>query len=193
MTVEKNLRCVKISFVILGPKELLKLVKKIKLVENLSERELTNPEGAGFDLRLGRVYKLKGKGFLGVDERKTPDVKLIAQFNPKKKSSIIIKPGQYFLTETFERLNMPINLVGIVKPRTTLHRSGIITRVSIADPGYNGTLHPGIFNAGGVPVEIELGARYVNIMFFEIKGEGSHYRGQWQGGRVAATKKEKQV
>jgi hypothetical protein len=30
-------------------------------------------------------------------------------------------------------------------------------------------------------------------MFMEIKGKGSQYRGQWQGGRVAATKKEKQV
>ena len=37
---------------VLGPKALLQLVKKAKLVENLSERELTNPEGAGFDLRL---------------------------------------------------------------------------------------------------------------------------------------------
>ena len=37
---------------ILGPKKLLELVKKKKLVENLAHRELTNPEGAGFDLRL---------------------------------------------------------------------------------------------------------------------------------------------
>jgi hypothetical protein len=32
---------------ILGIKKLLKLVKEKKLVENLSERELKNPEGAG--------------------------------------------------------------------------------------------------------------------------------------------------
>lgn len=31
---------------ILGPKKLLQLVKKIKLVENLDVRELTTPEGA---------------------------------------------------------------------------------------------------------------------------------------------------
>ena len=31
---------------IIGTDELKELVKKIKLVENLSERELTNPEGA---------------------------------------------------------------------------------------------------------------------------------------------------
>src|SRR3990172_8263301 len=44
---------------ILGPKILLQLVRTKKLVENLSERELTSPEGAGFDLRLGEVYKIE--------------------------------------------------------------------------------------------------------------------------------------
>lgn len=178
---------------ILGPKLLLELVKKKKLVENLAERELKNPEGAGFDLRLGKVFKLKGNSFLGIDERKTPDVKLVAEFNPKKKSKIIIKPGELYLTESYEKFNMPLDLVGILKPRTTLQRSGIIARMAIVDPGYSGTVHPVLFNAGPATVTIELGARYIFAMFMEIKGKGSQYRGQWQGGRVAATKKEKQV
>lgn len=178
---------------ILNPKELLKLVKTKKLVENLAERELHNPEGAGFDLRLGKVFKLKGNSFLGIDERKTPDVKLVAEFNPKKKSKIVIKPGELYLTEAYEKFNMPLDLVGILKPRTTLQRSGIIARMAIVDPGYSGTVHPVLFNAGPATVTIELGARYIFAMFMEIKGKGSQYRGQWQGGRVAATKKEKQV
>ena len=90
-------------------------------------------------------------------------------------------------------MNVPLNLVGIVKPRTTLHRSGIITRVSVADPGYSGELHPAIFNAGPCDVELELGARYVNIMFLEVKGGGSSYRGQWQGGRATTGGPETQV
>lgn len=178
---------------ILGSKELLRLVKEINLVENLSERELTNPEGAGFDLRLGKVFRLKGRGFLGVDERETPAAELVAEFNPAKSSSIVIKPGEYFLTESVEKFNIPLNLLAIIKPRTTLHRSGILTRVSIVDPGYKGTVHPAVFNAGPVEVEIELGARYINVMFFEVKGETAHYRGQWQGGRTTTGGKETQV
>ncbi|OGF72309.1 hypothetical protein A3H05_01155 [Candidatus Giovannonibacteria bacterium RIFCSPLOWO2_12_FULL_43_26] len=178
---------------ILGSTEFLRLVKEINLVENLSKRELTNPEGAGFDLRLGKLFRLKGKGFLGVNERETPKVELAAEFNSGKAQSVIIKPGEYFLTETIEKLNMPLDLLGIVKPRTTLHRSGIITRVSIADPGYSGVLHPAIYNAGGVEVEIEMGARYVNIMFFEVKGDTAKYRGQWQGGRATTQGRETQI
>ena len=67
----------------LGPKQLLQFVKKIKLVENLSERELTNPEGAGFDLRLGEVYKISGKAFLGVTERHTAEVTLVKKYDEK--------------------------------------------------------------------------------------------------------------
>lgn len=176
-----------------GPKILLELVKKQKLVEGLAERELTNPEGAGFDLRLGKVFKLQGDSFLGIDERKTPDVELVAEFNPKKKSSLVIKPGEIYLTETYEKFNMPLDLVGILKPRTTLQRSGIIARMAIVDPGYSGTVHPLLYNAGPATVTIELGARYIFAMFMQIEGKGSQYRGQWQGGRVAATKREKQV
>ena len=65
---------------ILGPKKLLELVKTQKLVEGLSERELINPEGAGFDLRLGEVYKISGKAFLGEVHRKTAEIELIAKY-----------------------------------------------------------------------------------------------------------------
>lgn len=164
---------------ILGVHELLRRVREENLVEGLSERELTNPEGAGVDLRVGKLFRLMGRGFLGVEERETPGVELIETYHPDRRQSIVIKPGEYFLTETIERLNVPLDLLAVAKPRTTLHRSGIITRVSVAHPGYCGTLHPALYNAGGVPVEIELGARYVNIMFFEVRGGGSPYRGQW--------------
>jgi len=178
---------------ILGISELHRLVKEAKLVEDLSERELNNPEGAGFDLRLGKLFKLKGEGFLGVLERSTPEVELVAKYDPENTISVTIKPGEYFLTETIEKFNMPLNLLSIVKPRTTLHRSGIITRVSVVDPGYSGTVHPAIYNAGGVDVKLEMGARYVNAMFFEVKGETKAYRGQWQGGRLTTNGKEIQI
>ena len=69
---------------ILGVEKLLKLVKEKKLVENLSERELKNPEGAGFDLRIGELYEISGKGFLGVEDRKTPKIKLLAKYENKR-------------------------------------------------------------------------------------------------------------
>ncbi len=178
---------------ILGVTEMLRRVREENLVEGLAERELNNPEGAGFDLRLGKLFRLEGRGFLGIDERETPKGIPVAEYDPAKRSSFVIKPGDYFLTETIEKFHIPLELLAIVKPRTMLNRSGIITSVSVVDPGYTGTIHQAIFNAGPSEVEIELGARYANAMFFEVKGGGSSYRGQWQGGRISTDGRETQV
>ena len=179
---------------VLGPKQLLKLVKEIKLVENLSERELTNPEGAGFDLRLGEAYKITGKkAFLGVTERHTADVKLVKKFDEKKSLKLVIKPGDFYLVKTIEDVNMPENLTASITHRSTTYRSGLMIRAGNVPPGYCGGLTFGLANAGPVTVEIEMGARFMHIQFSEVSGGGNMYRGQWQGGRVTTTKKEKQV
>lgn len=190
---------------ILGPKELLKLVKTKKLVEGLSERELNNPEGAGFDLRLGEVYRIEGEAFLGETHRKTPEVELVAKhidnsdgrhnkrYLQNLQKSFTIKPGDFYLVKTIEKINLPLNLSAVIIPRTTTFRSGIFIRTGPVQPGYQGELTFGLKNEGPIPVAIELGARFVHILFHEIKGGGSQYRGQWQGGRVTTRKKEKQV
>jgi deoxycytidine triphosphate deaminase len=178
---------------ILGIRKLLKLVKEEKLVENLSERELKNPEGAGFDLRIGELYKISGKGFLGVEERETPKMELIAKYEEGKTQKVVLLPQIYYTMKTIENVNMPDNLLAIMTPRSTLFRSGLYIFGGQTPPGYKGGLTMGIYNFRDEPFELEMGSRVVHIMFFEVKGESSLYRGQWQGGRVATKRKEKQV
>lgn len=178
---------------ILGIDKLHKLVKERKLVEGLCDRELNNPEGAGFDLRLGEVYELKGKGFLGIDERKTPDVKLLIKYEEGKKKNFVFKPGRYYLMKTIEKVNTPKNILILFRPRSTLYRSGIALFTGNASPGYCGELTFGIINLGPYEIKIELGARVAHAMFFEVKGKTNLYRGQWKEGRVNTKKREKQV
>ena len=178
---------------ILGAKKLLKLVKERKLVENLSERELKNPEGAGFDLRIGELYELSGKGFLGVEERETPKIKLMAQFDKKKPKKVFLKPQTYYLMKTIEKLNLPENLLALFTPRSTLYRSGVYIFGGQTAPGYRGELTTGIYNFRNEKFELEMGARVLHLMFFEVKGKSNLYRGQWQGGRITTKKKEKQI
>ena len=178
---------------VLGPKQLLRLVKTVKLVENLSERELRNPEGAGFDLRLGEVYKIKGEAFLGIEERKTPEIELVEKYEEGRRQRITIRPGDFYLVKTIENVNMPDNLTASITPRSTTYRSGLFIRTGNVPPGYRGGLTFGLSNEGSATVAIELGARIVHIQFHEVAGGGNIYRGQWQGGRVTTKKKEKQI
>ena len=178
---------------ILGVKELLKLVKEKKLVENLSERELKNPEGAGFDIRIGELYEAEGKGFLGVEERETPEIKLVASFNEKESKKLSLKPKTYYLMKTIEKLNLPENILALFTPRSTLYRSGVYIFGGQTAPGYQGELTTGIYNFREEDFELEIGSRVIHVMFFEVKGETNLYRGQWQGGRITTKKKEKQI
>lgn len=178
---------------ILGIKDLQRLVEERKLVENLSDREINNPEGAGFDLRLGEIYELSGDGFLGIEERNTPKTKTIAQFNPAKETYFNFEPGKYYLVKTIEKVNLPENISGIVFSRTTLFRSGLALFNGIVQPGYCGELSFGLCNFGKGNMKISLGARVVHITFHEISGFGNSYRGQWQGGRVSTKGKERQI
>lgn len=179
---------------ILGPKKLLQLVKKIKLVENLDKRELTTPEGAGFDIRLGEVHTLDGgKAYLGITHRETPKVISKIKYQKSKIQSITIKPGEFYLLSSIEEFNIPLDLTVNFKPRTTLFRSGLFLRTGNVAPGYHGKVTFAVKNEGPVPVTMELGCRFAHAQFFEVKGGGTQYKGQWQGGRVTTGKREKQI
>jgi deoxycytidine triphosphate deaminase len=179
---------------ILGPKKLLQLVKTKQLVEGLAGRELTTPEGAGFDLRLGELYQLNGgKAFLGEYERETPGMKLVMAYEKGKRKSITVNPGDFYIAVTIEKVNTPLDITINFKPRTTTFRSGLFLRTGNVAPGYCGKLTFAIKNEGPLPVILEMGCRIVHAQFEWVDGGGHQYKGQWQGGRVTTKKREKQI
>lgn len=201
---KQSLHDAKDDYMILSAKKILELNQKYKLVENLSERELNNPEGVGMDLRAGEVFTISGEGYLGETERRTPNATSIADIK-KGDKTVVIKPGQLVLVKTIEKVNLPAEKIVVderygpthimanVHPRSTLQRCGVYFRGTKTDPGYSGELTFTLVNLGQSPFTLELGARFVNIVFEMVVGDLSRaYKGQWQGGRVSAEKKEKQ-
>ncbi|MDP1695799.1 MAG: 2'-deoxycytidine 5'-triphosphate deaminase [archaeon] len=170
---------------IIGTKELLELVKSQNLIENLCERELNQPEGAGFDLRAGAVYRLgRGETILGIEKRIGPEVgEPLAKHGVHKE--VVLRPGVFYLVETLESLNLPENICALFQPRSTLQRSGITFHSATGNPGYKGKLTFGLYNAGGEDFILELGARFSHAIFYRTGDNVRKYGGQWQGGRVS--------
>jgi len=187
---------------IISSKRILNLNNKYELINNLSDRE-KEPEGVGFDVRVGEIYSMEGQGFLGIEERKTPIATKIASFPIDK--SYILKPNEYVLVKTMESVNIPAKEIIIdeklepgflmldVYPRSTLHRSGVSLYATKTDPGYFGELTFGLKNIRSEDFEFELGARIANLVFKYVIGEVNEYKGQWKGGRVFKSEKEKQI
>ena len=179
---------------ILGIDEIHKLIRKAKVFENLSERETKNPEGAGVDLRIGELYRIRGAGFLGVDDRHTPDLKLVARYTRSKKKTVSLRPGEYYVMTTAETVHTPKDILITFFPRSTLYRSGVMVVTGNCSPGYEGKLTFGIVNLGKKPFRLEMGARVVHAVLHKVKGKTNLYRGQWQGGRVTTRgKRERQI
>ena len=187
---------------VIGINEIHKRIKKYGLIKNLGKRELKNPEGVGIDLRLGSVHKIiKGGAFIEGDRqqalgnRKGTETKEVARFKDQEDNQawVTIKPGDYFLVQTFEEINTPLDLMPLIHPRTSLFRSGLLLLNSKTDPGYVGRLTMGLTNLSPFPVKLQLGARICNIIFHKIEGKTVKYRGQHQGGRVSPKKVERQV
>ena len=194
---------------VIGINEVHKRIKKYGLIKNLGKRELKNPEGVGVDLRLGSVHKIiKGGAFIEVDSepaspakrgeqvlgnRKGVETKVMAEYVEDQAQEVTIKPGEYYLVQTFEEINTPDDLMPILHPRTSLFRSGLLLLNSKTDPGYVGRLTMGLTNLSPFPVKLQMGARICNIIFHKIEGKTTKYRGQHQGGRVSPKKVERQV
>ncbi len=176
-----------------------RVVLKYGFIKNLSERDATNPEGAGLDVRIGEAFRIVGEGFLGKETRKTPDIEEI------RDEEIVLRPGDYILVRTMEEVELPGEPVYIeelgdhycvmadVRTRSTLFRSGVLLLATKVDPGYYGRLVFGMKNLGDTVLRIERGARIANVIFLAVAGDCNTYRGQWKGGRVAVPEGEKQV
>lgn len=147
---------------------------------------LVEPEGTAIDVRIGEIWEMipESPAFLKKVTRQTREYKKVAEFIPRQDDSFILEPNKYYQFKSVEHFDIPLDLVARFVGRYNLLANGIMLLAYKIDPGYSGTFSAALTNLSGVPFEVELGARFAQFEFHEIKGEGVEYRGQWKGGRV---------
>ncbi len=156
----------------LGHDEILKRIKKEDLIEGYLPESV---QGAGVDLRVDKVLEPKGKAKLKISERWLPEV---------LETGFVLEPGRYYLMVTMEKVNMPEDLVAFMFNRSSLFRCGASLRTAVIDPGYHGELTVGVKNESGCEIELERGARVLQLVFAVVKGGSKKYDGRYQGGKV---------
>ncbi len=171
---------------ILGITEVVRRIKEEDLITGLAGRDLSNPEGTGIDLRLGSAHKIvEGGAYIEADGEAGLGKRRGVKTEEVKGEELVIKPGEYYLVQTAETINTPLDLMPMVYPRSSLFRAGLLLLATKTDPGYKGQLTFGLTNLGPFEVKLQMGARICNIVFTKIEGEVIGYRGQHQGGRVS--------
>ena len=160
------------------------VLRDIDIVQLMSEgafdrASIANINPASIDLSLG-------------EEIRDVDGHLIDKLG--KNDEFIIKPNQFVLAHTLEEINMPVNLLGIVKGKSSLARKGLIVEFAgFIDPGFSGQITLELKNVSDKPVTLKKFMRICQLCFLKMNGvprfpygsdKDSHY--QHQMGAVAS-------
>ena len=155
-----------------------------RMVPLIISPEPVHIEGVSIDVKLDRVFYLPSQSdkpaYLGIKKRFVPPE---SEVYFDSDDTVRLYPG-YYLVQTIEWINNHIDLVGDIRTRTTLFRSGAILLTSIISPNYQGKLTFGL-QVHRVLI-LERKARIASITFHKVSGIPLLYTGPWQGGKVTA-------
>lgn len=129
------------------------------------------------NLRLKELYKLK-KGKIDFS-KKTPETKLISLEKP-----YTLKPGEFVLGKTIEKINMPENLVGLLLKKGKAFRIGLDIHCSLVDSGYKGEIIFGIHNMSENEIVIRKKMSLNQLIILNTKGKSIPLVTQFIGGEV---------
>ena len=135
----------------------------------------------GYDLSVKEIKSLVGLGKVFTEKTFLPgyDTVPYAPSPPSPRDNCwILDPGYYEVT-FWEGCKIPNNLVGLIRQRSSMLRSGALLHSSVFDPGFE-TEFMGSFIAVFHPIFIEKDARIGQIYFHECEPVTKGYDGQFQ-------------
>ena len=151
------------------------------LVEGLPCLE-THLQPTGIDFSLQRVDCLTSAGRLGQADadRSLPSYEPLAF---QDDGWLFLPPGTYLATFN-EIVNIPLDLVAMALPRSTLLRSGVGMHTAIWDAGYRGRSQALLNILNPVGYSLQQGARLMQMIFFRLaRPVDQGYQGRYQDER----------
>lgn len=114
------------------------------------------------------------------------------QFNEHHRvitDNTIIRPGEFLLANTRERVKLPIHISALVHGKSTWARKGLMVEAAgLVDPGFDGTITLELKNLSDLPIPLYAGAAIAQMSFhlldtavlrpYGSAGLNSHYQGQ---------------
>ena len=118
-------------------------------------------KGASYDLELGREALVSNR-----------DQKVL--LGPDRTSSLNLEAGDFALVLTKESMKLPLDIAGVIGMRSTLARMGIILLHGMQiDPGFEGYLRFGLYNASPRKITLDFGDDICMIEFHKLAGKAS--------------------
>ncbi len=134
----------------------------------------------GFDLRVQDVAHLVSAGGMGMEagERRLSETAPVA-FD--REGWARLAPGPYLVTFA-EVVNLPLGLMALGRPRSSLLRGGVSLHTAVWDAGYRGRSQALLVVHQPLGYRLQRGARVMQVVFFNpSQHENQGYRGRYLG------------
>lgn len=94
----------------------------------------------------------------------------------------IIKPGKHRTVSTQEWVNMPVNVAGFLKTKSSMARIGVCAGDigGWIDPGFKGNITISVFNFGRDEIDLRDIISTTQIVFIDVSGDVLMYNGHYQ-------------
>jgi dCTP deaminase len=91
---------------------------------------------------------------------------------------------EHRLVATMERVELGVDLAGILQIRSSLAREGILASLALVDPGFRGQLTISLFNSSKKTVRLRAGERFVQLTLLRLgRQAAAKYEGRYQDSR----------
>lgn len=100
----------------------------------------------------------------------------------EKNTQIVIKPGQFALLLTDEKVTIPENILAFISIKFGQKIKGLINVSGFhVDPGFSGKIIFSVYNAGPTTIVLEKGEPYFMIWFSQLTSDSKPYKGKRNG------------
>lgn len=167
----------------LNREEIKRLIQENKLISNYVDMD-TQLTPNGFDLTVARIYEFNGAGAVDFSnkERKIPECRELLPQKEKEYDRFgwwSLNPGIYKVV-TNEIVKLPLDLIGVAYPRSSLARMGAFTQTGVWDAGFEGVSEFVLVVANQLGMELKQNARVAQLLFTRITETETGYNGIYQ-------------
>ena len=137
----------------------------------------------GFDLTLRDVGRFGSAGSMGMEaEQRELSALEPLDFDPD--GWLQLAPGPYLITFN-EIVNLPLDLLALGWPRSSLLRSGVSIHTGVGDAGYRGRPQALLTVHTPLGYRVQQGARLLQLVFFQLdRPVAEGYQGRFLGENV---------
>lgn len=121
----------------------------------------------GYDLRLGRTFKVFGSSDTVIDPKNFDKRIGWNVVVPKDNDEIIIPPHDFVLGHSVEYIKMPSNVTGLVFPKSTYARCGLVCTQTVLEAGWEGQITLEFANQTNYPIKLYAGEGCAQILFLQ--------------------------